>query len=474
MEKDTYLNPQAVIQKEGSSTSPGHSKSGIFQGPIAPTALKLGIPMLVSQLVVFACYIVDTYFVSLIDKESTALVSAMGLVYPIYLFFSYIGYSLFLGMSSLIARSIGQKNAEAINKTGDSGILLIIVIGIITCTLNLLFGREILYFFAGSKLTAETLNYATDYFCYLLPGMQIVAMAPLFTGILQGEGLAKYVGVANIILPGINMILNPLLIFTFHMGIKGSALATSIAAGCTLLYLVFLFVSKKTTIPIHWNIFNADIKLIKEILYISIPAFLGMLISNISIALLNNVVGSISQVAMNAWVLVSRTDQLFLIPAFAVGVSAITMIGQNYGRRNLQRATKIFRVDVALCLAICTFLALCYVIFAPEIFRLLSSVPTVIENSTRQVRLLAFTTIGFAIRIPIGMSFQATGKTWPSLIMNAVYLAIVALPLSLPVFHIVLNDMTPVFITVGAANISVAFIACLWGWRHFNNLESHR
>ncbi len=462
-----------IDPSEMNSVRVKNSDPDIFDGPIVYTTLRLSIPMLVTQLLSFTYLFVDTYFISMIDKQSTTLVSAVGLVFPIYLFFFNICCGLFQGTSSVVARGVGEKKEEVINKIGDSALFLVIVICVATFVLSLLFGERVINFFAGSQLTAETINYGIEYFYYLLPGLEMFLVTHVFSGILQGEGLAKYIGWGAVLSTTTNIILNPILIFIFNLGVKGSAIATSIAIGLNLLYCTVLFLGRKTTIPFKWNIFNANKKLMKEILWISVPASLGMFLITISTGILNNIVSSVSQAAMNAWVLVSRTDQLFVIPSTAIATTTTTMIGQNYGRGNLMRAAKIFRVNVILCIAVCAILAFLYSIFAPELFRLFSSVPEVIDGSVKQVRLLAFTTLCSATVLVISLSFQATGRPLPNLINCFIFMVITCSPLYLSLFGFAIQDMNPIFTCVGVGNLLTFIIAFIWGNSHFKQLESN-
>jgi len=473
------LDSDPVDEKTGTKVAGNEAKMqkpvpklDIFNGPILSTTIKMSIPILISQILGFAYIIVDTFFISLIDRQSTALLSGTGLIFPIYLVFFTIGRSLFIGMSSVTARGIGQKNKEAINKTADSGLFLALIISVVALILCIFFGKSMILFLAGSKLTEETINYAMDFFYFMVPGMIFSLIYNTLGGIVQGEGLAKHYGYAATFLTVINIILNPILIFVFKLGVKGSGLASSIAVGSTIVYFVILFKRKKTVVPIKWNILKFDNTLIKEILRIGVPASIGMLLINISAMVLNNVVGSISQGAMNAWVLVSRTDQFFLIPAYTIGLTTIPLIGQNYGRGNIKRTKKIYNVNLLLCVAVCALFAIFYMIFAPQIFRLFSDVPDVIANSAMQVRVLALTMIGIAGLNIIASSFQATGRPMPNLINNIIRFVITSIPLFLPIFHFNITNMTPVFICVGAGNLVSFVIAFIWGRSHFKALES--
>jgi len=446
----------------------------IFNGPIVPTTVKLSIPILISQILTFAYIIVDTIFISLIDRSSTSLISGAGLVYPIYLIFFTLSRGVFLGMSSLAARGTGQKDENILKKAGDSGLALTLAVTVVMLLIGIFFGGDIVRLLAGRELSGATVQYGIDYFYYMFPCMLLLLLFNLYGGTLQGEGKAKQFGIASMLSVLLNIVLNPILIFGFDMGIKGSGLASSISTALALLYFVFLFAKKKGGISITWNLANTSKKLVSEVLKIGIPASIGMLLINISALVLNKLVGSISENSMDAWVLVSRTDQLFMIPAYAVGLTVIPMIGQNFGRGNLQRAANIFKTDLGLCLVASAVLGALYAVFAPQIFHAFSSVPSVIDAATEQVRYLVIATIALSGITVIGCSFQATGRPLPSLVSNIVRAALCCVPLLLPLFSVELDSMMPIYICFGVANLLTFVLAYLWAHKHFKGLKAKK
>ena len=255
------------------------------------------------------------------------------------------------------------------------------------------------------------------------------------------------------------------------MGVKGAALASSIAIGSAFLFCVYVFLKKKTIVPIHWNIFKANKKLIKEILRIGAPGSLMLLSANIAFIILNNLVSSISQMAMNSWVLVGRIDQILLFPATAIAGTTTAMIGQNYGRGNLQRVEKIFNMHIVLSIAACAVLVFLYVVFAPVIFQLFSSLPEVIAGSVRQVRFVAFIYIGISSNMIIQSSFRATGVALPGLVIIIIRLLVISIPLCLLLVHVFSMGMTGVFIGLMAGNILSFIIALFWGRSNIKGLK---
>lgn len=462
----TNSEHKTVMEKTDADTE------GVLSGSITRTTIKMSIPIFIAQILIFAYVMIDTLFISMIDKNSSALLAGTGLVYPIYMVVFNISTSLFVGLSSVAARVIGQKNNVVIKKIADSAFVLSLILGIITLIAGILFGEQALRFLAGSQITPEALQYGVDFFYYMLPCMVLLLFFNAFGGILQGEGKANQVGLAMISSPVLNAILNPIFIFGLGMGVKGSGLASSIATAVPIIYFLFVLLNKKAQIPLTLNLANSSRNIITEILRIGVPASIGLFLINVSTMILNNVVGSISETAMNAWILVSRTDQLFLIPATAIAMATIPMIGQNFGSGNHQRARDIYNANLRLCLGVCLVLAVIYIIFAPQVMGWFTNIPEVIENSVRQVRLLAITSAGVAGLTIIGSAFQATGRPAPTLINDIIRMVIISTPLLMVFFQITLTNMTPVYISLAVGNLLPFVIAYLWGRYHFKHLQS--
>lgn len=462
---------KTILKNNNGQNNHNLQVNNIFSGSITKVTLRMSVPVLISQLLVLTHTFVDTYFISLIDKSSTAMLSGPGLIFPLYFMYVTLCRGLYMGTSSLTARGIGQKNDNIIRRTGDSGLLLAILIGLPTLVLSFIYGKDMIGLIAGSKLSNETITYASQYFYCLIPGIVLLLAQNTLAGILQGEGLTKYIATGTLLSTIVNLVLTPSLIFVLKLGVKGSSLATSIAIGVNVAFYLVLFAKKKTTMPIEWKFFNVDKKILKEILRIGIPLSTGMILTNISIILLNNVVGSISESAMNSWVLVNRTDQMFLVAGYAIGMSTIPMVGQNFGRKNYKRTKEVFNTHIVMTIATSIFLAILYVVFAPQIFSLFSSVPKVILGSVNQVRLLAITTVINTSIFVIICFFQSIGKPKPVLASQIIRTIIYSIPFILYVMNIEIKSMNTVYICFGAGNIIAPLLGYIWAQKIFRGKQ---
>ena len=210
----------------------------ILTGSIKKTTLKLMIPVLIGQIFVIIYGLTDSIFISFIDRQSTTLISALGVIFPIYFFFMALSIGVSNGVSSLVARAIGEKNKETIEKVGDSGLAFAFIVAVISVVLMYIFGEAIVKSLCAKTLSAETVINAKSYLFYFIPGIAFLLLMQTLIGILQGEGLMQFGAIAMFLSVIINIILDPIFIFVFKFGISGASLATTISIFCSLLFVL--------------------------------------------------------------------------------------------------------------------------------------------------------------------------------------------------------------------------------------------
>lgn len=443
---------------------------GMFEGPVLPLAIRLSIPFFISNTITLLYLLIDTYFITLIDRNSTALISGTGLVFPVYFMFISIAMGINIGVSSLVARAIGEKNRAALDRTADSGLLISVVAALVTLVLGYAFGDEILRGLAGTEMTEEAVGYGLRFFRFLLPALSLMLVGHMLLGVLQGEGLTRYIAVATVLAVVVNIVLDPVLIFYFEMGVAGAGLATSLGIGSAAVYVIIIFKTNRSSVPVHWSFFKAKVSLMGEIIRVGSVQTLQMAALSVTFMFLNNIVSSIGQDAMNSWALCCRTDQLVLIPAIAVSGATISMAGQNYGRGNLERLRRIFTLNILFGLVLVALIALLYNAAARMIFTGFSSVDKVIEGSVEQVRALSFTFLGASTAMITGATFQATGRPLPALLITLFRMIIVSIPASYLLVYRFGMGMTGVFIGFGLGNVLALPLSWTWAWGYLRNL----
>ena len=452
---------------EETSVSPSQTR-GIFDGPVIPVTLRLAAPLFIGMSFQLVYNFVDTFFVTYIDRSSTAIFSGVSLVFPVFFIVMSLAQCITVGVSSLVARAIGERNQEVLERTADSGFLLAVIMAVLALVGGYVWATPILNLLGAQ---GEVLSYARSYYLWILPGMGLVFIGTLFTGIIQGEGLTRPVMTSMIISTLINIALDPLFIFGLKMGVSGAALATVIAHTIGRLYIIVLFIRKRTRTPIYWSFRRARISIIKEIFRVGFPQSISMMAMAVSFMFFNRLVLAIGQVEFNAFALARRLDQIILTPIFAVASATITMVGQNYGRGNLARVKRIFIRNISLTAGTVLFISVFYVVFSPVLFKLFTDQQQVVYYASWQVRIVAFSFIGAVVGIISRATFQGTGSPLPAFILTIIRMGLVSVPLGFILVKFFGFGIYGIWYAIVIGNTVSAILSFIWVSLHVRSLK---
>ncbi len=318
--------------------------------------------------------------------------------------------------------------------------------------------------------TGDYRMHALEYFRYIIPVSFIMLLWSVFNGILQGEGLMKYVMVSMILGMIGNIILDPVFIFLFHLGVKGAAIATGMAQLLSVMYLISLFVREKTLVKASWKIRSIHFNTVRKIAVIGVPQSLGQILMAISFLIFNRIVVGIDPYAFTAFSLCGRFDQAVMMPIFAIGAAVVTMVGQNAGRKNFQRVRTIWMYSIITAGITVIALATLMVLFAPYIYSFFSSVDEVVHYAVRQTRLLEYSFIFAAVGILSRSFFQAVGFPVPAFLITLLRLIIIAVPAVLLYVFVFNMGMYGVWFGLLTGNAIAAGISYMWAMRTINAL----
>lgn len=341
------------------------STTNLRSGPVGPLLVKLGVPVLAGQAFNLLYNIVDTWFIARIDPSDPWLVGATGLVFPLFFIFLAANFGIAGGVSSLVARAIGAGRAKELDQTAESAIALALGASVLILGLMYPFAVPLLRLFGGKDLL---LQYGLEYLLWLLPTVPFMLVGAVFTGILQGEGRTKHMMMAMMIGTVANIILDPLLIFSAGMGISGAGLATAIGNALSLVYLVVVFLIRKSHVRIHWKIANVSGPVIGEILRVGLPQSVLNFLSSISFIFYNRIMTDLDPIILTSFTLYSRLEQIALIPLWSLSSAVAAVAGQAAGAGDIGRMKQTLRTSTAMAIAVCGSLLLGYVLSAGWLF----------------------------------------------------------------------------------------------------------
>jgi len=432
---------------------------GMFEGPILRVLVKLALPIFAGMSFQLLYSIVDTIWISRIDLTDASYVGGTGIIFPLLFLAIAVGSGILIGTSSLVARAIGERNQQVLSKTVESGLVMAAAISVIFVSLGYAFDEQLVRILGA---TGDYYVHALEYFRFILPGAAFMFLGNVFNGILQGEGLMHVVMKAMIIATITNIILDPILIFLLGMGVKGAGLATVISQGVAGVYVVRFFFLGKSITPVEWKLKNIELSITKQIVAVGFPQTAGQITMAVSFLFFNRLVVSIDTLALTAFSICGRFDQVIIFPILAISSATITMTGQNFGRNNYLRVSRILKRSMGLAAAVVVMLGAILFIAAPAIYPFFTDVDRVVFYAVRQTRIVELTYVFASAAIIARAAFQAMGKPLPALAITVLRLAGIAIPAAYLYARVLNLGIYGVWFGIITGNFVAAVISIIW------------
>ena len=378
---------------------------------------KLAFPIIASMFLIFVNNIIDSIWVAGLGPEPLA---ALGYITPLFLILVGFGNGIGAGGNSLISRYIGAEDKHSANNAAIHNLILSVIVSVVISIVFLLSMEPLLNMMGAGSV----IKYAMDYGFIIFAWTFALLMPPIVGGAFRAEGDIKRATVPIALAAVINMILDPIFIFTFNWGISGAALATALGPFISLLLMFYwIFVKKDTYLSYNIKDFSNDWSMYKDILVVGIPASLEQLVLSVLTIFVNYMLTIVSgPISVAVYTAGWRIINIGMLPAIGVGTAAISVAGVAFGAKKYEnlRVTARHAVKIALIASIIVC-AILY-IFADQIAFIFSYS----ENSAQLEPLIAsFLQIMcfFILYVPFGASagnvFQGVGKGTISFILTA-------------------------------------------------------
>ncbi len=391
------------------------SKRDLFgTEPLGKLLKTQAIPASIGILVMSIYGIVDTIFVG--RWVGAMGIGAITVVMPITFLIASIGMSIGVGGASIISRAFGEKNDGKAYQTFGNQVGLTLTLALFLVFLGFIFKSEILNLFGGK---GEILAPAGEYFEILLFGVPFLAWAMMSNNVIRAEGYPKY-AMLTLIVPAVsNIILDPIFIVGFNMGIKGAAWATTISYIASAFYTAWFFFKGKSQMKLNRQYLQPSLPIVKEIASIgSITLARQGTISILSIVLNNSLFFYGGEIALSAYGVINRVMLFANFPVLGITQGFVPIVGYNYGAKLFSRVQKI----IFLSIRTASFVALC--IFAtimsltPQIVGVFTEDPALLEMTVPALRLSYLATPLLAVSLLGSAYFQAIGKVLPALLLT--------------------------------------------------------
>lgn len=328
--------------------------------PVPSLIRKLAIPTIISMLITSFYVMADTYFVGQINTQSTA---AVGISFSVMAIIQALGFFCGHGSGNYISRRLGAQDYENAEKMAATGFFCAFLVGIAVTVIGLVFLAPISSML-GSTPTIQP--YTETYLGIILLGAPFMASSLVLNNQMRFQGNAIYamfgIGLGAIL----NIALDPLLIFTFDMGIKGAAIATLASQVCSFLLLLYLD-SRGTNIRIRFKHFSPTPALLKEIVYGGSPSLCRQGLASLATILLNVSAGVYGDAAIAGMSIVTRICMFINSFVIGFGQGFQPVCGFNYGAGFYRRVREGFWYCVKTGIVFLTLCSIVGYIYAPEI-----------------------------------------------------------------------------------------------------------
>lgn len=382
--------------------------------PVKKLVLTLGIPTTISMLVTSIYNIADTYFVSNLSEGAAG---AVGIVFPLMALVQAIGYTFGMGSGSMISSKLGEKKEKDAQKLGSSAFYVAILLGIILSIFSMIFIKPLMNVLGA---TETNINYAIDYARYIIYGYPIMIGSFVLNNILRSEGksLLSMIGLTT---GGIlNIILDPIFIHKFNMGISGAAIATLISQIISFLILLSMFIFKKSIITLSLKYITKETWVYKDIIKVGFPSLCRQGLASIATIFLNNQAGSYGgDAALDAMSIVSKIYMIVFSASLGIGQGYQPVCGYNYFAKRYDRVKDalIFTLMCGCGLMIITCIIL-FIFANPIMQAFVENGGEAIEIGTRTIRYQSVAMPFLSLNVISNMSFQSTKKKIPATILS--------------------------------------------------------
>ena len=436
--------------------------------PVNKLMLQMGVPMILSMALQAVYNIVDSAFVGNMKEGSEAALNALTLVFPIQMLMVALAIGTGVGVNALLARTLGQRNREKAAHVAGNGLFLATIIYII-CVLFGLFGIKT---YISSQTRDElVLSMSVDYLricCLLSFG---VVFFSIFEKLLQATGRSLYSTIGQVTGAVINMVLDPILIYGFKLGVQGAAYATVIGQILSALLLVVFHIRLNKEFDYGLTYTKPNKRIIKEIYSIGLPAIIAQALMSFMVYAMNLIL-KFDASAQTAYGLFYKVQQFVLFMAFGLRDAITPIIAFSYGMQNKQRVKDGIKYGLIYTIVLMVAGTLITELF-PNFFATLFNAGQSRTYFISAVRIISISFVFAGANIAFQGVYQALNGGMESLVVSLLRQAILILPLAWGFSKLVIQYDMDVSL-IWYAFVITEVLSCLVGWVFLRRIEKKK
>jgi putative MATE family efflux protein len=461
------LIPPVLKPDDGDSHTDGVKT---LMGDPRKAVIKLAIPMIVAMSVQTIYNFVDALWVSGLGADA---LSALGFFFPFLFMAMALSNGLGVGASSAISRRIGSRDKEGADNVAVHTIVIMAILAF-AFSLPLYVLSEDIFRLIGA---GRTLDMAVSYARVLFAGIIVLFFSNVANAILRGEGDAKRAMYAMVLGAGLNIVLDPVFIYTFGLGVAGAAAATVLSMGVTSLLLAYwLFLKADTYVSFSFSNFRFSGVILKDIFKVGLPSSVQQFSMSLTTLILNLIlvkVGGTDGVAVysTGW----RVVTIAILPLLGIATAVVPVTGAAFGAAIYERLSLIYHYAIRIGLVLEIGIAVATFLLAPQIAALFTQAEGASRIAPDLITFLRIACLfypGAAFGIMSSATFQGTGKGTYSLATTLIRTVFLTAPLAYLLAVYLDFGLTGVWWSFVTANTVGGVISFTWVELHIKHLRS--
>lgn len=382
-------------------------------GSIRRAVLLLAIPMMLEMLMESVFALVDLYFVGHLENSSHAI-QTVGLTESVLTIIYSLAIGISMAATAVVARRVGEKNPSAAAKAGMQAIIVAVAINVVISVLGTVYAADILLFMGAS---AETASHGTPFVRIMMGSSIVIMLLFLINGVFRGAGNAaiamKSLWVANIA----NIILCPLFINGWGpvpaFGLTGAAMATALGRGLGVAYQLYHLFGGKTSLRVKASHFLPDWPQIASLVKIAAPGILQFVIASCSWIFLAQLVATTGgDVGSAGYQTAMRLMMFFILPAWGLSNAASTLVGQNLGALQVERAEQSVLKTVKYNVIFMAVVMVLFLTCGDWFVSLFTEDEAIRTVASRAIRIISLGYVFYGIGMVMINAFNGAGDTW--------------------------------------------------------------
>ncbi|RMF87100.1 MAG: MATE family efflux transporter [Nitrospinota bacterium] len=432
----------------------------LTEGSLLRSVLRLALPMLLGNFLLNTLNIVDMIFVGKLGPAAIAAVSIGGTLEGLI-------WTVLVGMgmatTAMVSRYVGAREPHVATQAAVQSLFLAVLFSLVIALIGATAAAHLLRLLGAAS---EVVEVGTGYVAITFIGSFTLILYFVIQSIFRGAGDAVTPMIIMAIIAGLNILLDPLLIFGLwifpRLGVTGAALATTTARGVGLIVSFYYLFRPQSPLPFARSDLRIRLDLIRRLVTIGFPSSINAALLSLASIILMRIVSAYGTIALAAYGVGLRLDLIAMMPGWALGNSAATLVGQNLGAEKKERAAQSAWLVTGLHVGIMFVLATTFYLFAEPIIAVFNTHPEVIRVGQEYVRIVVLSYPFLALSMVLSRAFGGAGDTISPLVVTSLSLFGLLFPLSLLLPRLWSLGTRGVWMAIAVATVFQGSAMALW------------